>query len=470
MFAQIIFRFSEILLNSKKLQSKLILNIHSKQYYHDMINHSKKLPYKNINIMKHQDDDIYNDTLRCDVIYDILVNLQKHVEKIQVFNVDEFWPLETFSICENLAELRLIEDDESILYESANVVFFPVLKILEIKCSRDCEILDSLIAPKLEKFVLRQSFKNLKAFLTKSENLKILKIHDACVDDFQGLDTVKLNLRTLSLGLGSFRVELSFAELQEDRTWTRTLEDFLRTQLQSLEDVTLDFMIFEDNSYKIVKICLSELKLSKLSLKIEENYTKFKKLSVNNSIKILKFQGYMNNENLKHLISCCPQVTDFTLNCTSTIGSNIIKHIATSMPNMKYFEIDSLILQIVDQIIFKNVEKLKIRLLNQELWHKIAMICPNLKELELIDKTVAVLPINIGKVLLLGRHLRTITFNADMNLICKDGFFDVFMKNYVKIKRINFYAVNFENLFFNRVGLLTGQRPHIQVCCRNNLF
>lgn len=435
-----------------------------------MINYSKKLPYKNINFMKHQDDDIYNDTLRCDVIFDILFNLQKHVEKIQVFNIGKFWTLDTFSSCENLTELRLIDEDESILYEAADDVIFPVLKILEIKCSRDCEIPDSIKAPKLEKFVLHKSFKNMKAFLSNSKNLKFLKIYDACVDDFQGLDTVKLNLKTLSLGLGSFRVELSFAELQEDRTWTKTLKDFLRTQSQCLEDVTLDFIIFEDNSYQIVKTCLSELKLSKLSLKIEENYTKFKKLSVNNSIKILKFQGYMNNENLKHLISCCPLVTDFVLNWTSTIGSNIFSHIATSMPNMKYFEIDALIWQIVGQIIFKNVEKLKIRLLNQELWHKIAIICPNLKELELADKTVAVLPINIGKVLLLGRHLQTITFNADMNLICKDGFFDVFMKDYVKIKRVNFYAVNFDNLFFNRVGLLTGQRPNIQVCCRNNLF
>jgi hypothetical protein len=140
------------------------------------------------------------------------------------------------------------------------------------------------------------------------------------------------------------------------------------------------------------------------------------------------------------------------------------------MRNLKYFEIKEPISQIFKTISLKNVKKLKIWLINQESWHEIAIICPNLKELELTDRIIKVEPLDIWKVLLECRNLQTITFNADLDLICKDKFFDVFMRNYVKIKRINFYAVNFEPLFLNRLGLLTRQKPNIQVCCRNNLY
>ena len=108
-------------------------------------------------------------------------------------------------------------------------------------------------------------------------------------------------------------------------------------------------------------------------------------------------------------------------------------------------------------------------LLDQEMWHQIALICPNLKELELIYETIKIQPMKIQKVLSKCQNLQTITFNAGMNLFCNYGFFDAFMGQNVKVKRINFYAVNFEQLFFSRVALLTA-RTNIQVCCRNNLY
>ena len=130
-----------------------------------MINQSLKLPYKNVNFMRHQDDEIYNDTLEPFVIYDVLVNLRQHVEKIQVFNIGELWPLETFAICENLKELRLIDDDNRVLFDSTNVVIFPVLKVLEIRCSGYCDVLYSIEARNLEKLIIHKSFANLTPFL-----------------------------------------------------------------------------------------------------------------------------------------------------------------------------------------------------------------------------------------------------------------------------------------------------------------
>ncbi|KAL7014401.1 hypothetical protein ACKWTF_015908 [Chironomus riparius] len=462
-------RFSDILLASKRLQSNLTLNIHSKLYYNDMINQSRKLPYKTVNFMRHQDDEIYSDTLEPFVIYDVLANLHKHVDKIQVFNIGILWTMKIFAICDNLKELRIIDDDNLVLFETTTVVNFPVLKVLEIRCSGYCDVLYSIEARNLEKLIIHKSFANLTTFLMKTEKLKVLKIYDGCVDDMQGWDTLKMRLTTLNLGLGNYRVYLSLRELHEERTWTNTLGDFLKSQKSSLEDVALNFIVFEDKSYEIVNACLSQLKLKKLSLKIDKNVTKFNKLSVNNSIKTLKFEGYTSDDNLKHLISCCPQVTSLILNFNALIGSNIFDHISKLMQNLKVFEINSSTLQISDKIILKNVEKLKIYLLNQDLWHQLAMICPNLKELELIDKTIKADPLEIQKVLSKCQNLQTITFNAGMDFICKDGFFDVFTDKNVKVKRINFHAVNFEHLFFSRVALFTA-KTNVQVCWRNNLY
>ncbi|KAL7014402.1 hypothetical protein ACKWTF_015909 [Chironomus riparius] len=380
-------RFYSLILQNKKLQSKLSLEI-NRFNVEEVIKKMERLPYKSININTGRFR-VRQDTMTIPEFSIVIENIfkqQNHdIEKLEVTNVRGNFIIEHFRFFQNLSKLILIDVkiDLSGLYLNNDVINIPNLKFLKIyRCS---DVVTSLFRAENLKIFMYQGYENYEflKFSTKLENLTIV---DFRLNNLKKIIQLELKLKYLSLFI-----------IPEDEYIDSVQFDFkhfLITQQDSLQQLSIEI---NKMGVEFVELCLTKLqKLTKFSFKTNKStFLNFPIFCVNNSIKDFEIDGKINLDSC-NLISWCPSATLLTLCMSESSNFNILEHISTTMLNLRTLKIQtkSANYEYFNQKLkFENLEILKISNIQdncREIWHKVAISCPNLKELTLMNHKIII--------------------------------------------------------------------------------
>jgi len=456
-----------------------------------MVHEVQRLPYTNIIINSKPLPGVnFPETIspiEFNILAEQIVEHRKNeIEKLKIIGFCGNFFEEFLPYFQNLSQLYLfevkLELSNGYPYERVNL---PNLKILEIEQSH--KILEMFKANNLKKFsVLGYSNDFDENFLQYSTKLEILVIFYFNVNYFNYSSLLDLKLKVLELNFGSSHgVPMrSYRRCGNSRLkpiGTGTV-NFLLTQKDNLNELSIN--LDEGNSGIIVEFCLKELKnFTKFSLKTQDNfYINSDKICVNESVKELEINSKF-DQGVKTLMSCCPSTTSLTFNINGNLNVNILEHISISMQNLKTLQIciNSLKhdifantnfenLEMLKNTNFENFEKLKLSGLNSDsdyIWHKIALVCPNLKELSLNYKNIEILPQKLDNVLEKCEKLEILSFNADLNIFAVLGFIELMSYKPANLKRINFSAKYYNDYFYKVINYLT-RETNIKVYIKNN--
>ena len=179
-------------------------------------------------------------------------------------------------------------------------------------------------------------------------------------------------------------------------------------------------------------------------------------ICVNNSVEDVKIDGDKVFD-IFNLTSCCPSATSLTLCIFDTLNFNIFEQISKSMLNLKTLKIKAKFNNFDQNLKFENLEVLKITNMSsrfEETWHKIALLCPNLKKLTLFATNFEISSKNLEIILEKCQKLEIISFKAARNFLVFQSFFNAFVNFPGKINLIKFSVWTCDGYLYEGVEYL----------------
>jgi len=440
-----------------------------------MVQEVQRLPYTNIIINSKPSFGVnFPETISpiefTNLAEQIVSHRKNEIEKLKIIGFYGHFFDELLPYFQNLSQLYLFEVTLELSngYERVNLLN---LKILEIEQSR--KILNMFKANNLKKIIVHSRLDFDEKFLQYSTKLESLVTYWFNVNYFNSSSLLDLKLKALELNFGSSHGKFMYAMCGNSHNkpiGTGTV-NFLLTQKDHLNELSIN--LGEGNSGIIVKFCLKELKnLTKFSLKTQDNfYLNSDNICVNESVKEWSIKSKANFDIIT-LMSCCPSTMSLTLNIDKNLNLFILEHISKSMQDLKILQIfiNSARLEIIKNVHFENLEKLEITKLksgSDEIWHQIALVCPNLKELSLNYENIEILPQKLENVLEKCKKLEILSFNADFKFLAVLGFIELMSYKPANLKRINFSAKYYNDYFYKVIKYLA-RETNIKVYIKNN--
>jgi len=317
------------------------------------------------------------------------------------------------------------------------VVTLNNLKFMEIKDAKN--VLYWLEAPNLETMIIKNYCQcpGVNEFLkTCEKSLKNLTIEKVFINYVENLDNLKL--KKLEVGIPS--------NLLNESEYI----NFLMTQVNSLRELTIHFHIFNPQSIIIIDYINKHFNLTKLSVICE----------IETIISSSGIKQIISEPHIENFIIKCEKVTTLNLDFTFLIDFDIISHFQQFMPNLKSLTIHPYLstaplLGVLNGLDTLEIINLRKEIPNRTKWYEIALECPNIKKLSLVDNRSEISTINLKSVLESSSELRILNlyFGNKEFQFC-DNFFSIFLGDRINVLRINVYARMGKDKFNKKIEIL----------------
>lgn len=340
------------------------------------------------------------------------------------------------------------------LFPNVPIISLKHLKFLEIKSVR--KVLCWIEAPNLKTFIVHDALNcdGIKELLVTTEKLEKLVMDQFVASKFENLENFKFQLKKLEINC------IDEAQLTDkNEKFMYNFIKFLKSQKQSLHDLTMTFHTVHPDVANLISFINNNLKLSNFSIKFKLDNPIDTSTTTTNSVKNI-VSGYLTNlYKFQNIISNCEQITSLDMNFNMLVETEVLNHLAVSMPKLKSLSLHPFFTKVSSSTVFENLESLKITKLREgphtATWYEIALTCPNIKELTLIDEFFEISPMKLKLVLQNAKNLKILNFTGLSRFVITEEFLKVFLDDSTKLQRINFHANMNQDEFHEKMKILT---------------
>ena len=339
-------------------------------------------------------------------------------------------------------------------YPNVPIVELKHLKFLEIKSVR--KVLCWIEAPNLKKLIIHDAANcdGIEDLLVSTGKLENLVMDQFVTSYFENPEKFKFQLKRLEIKC------IKEAQLvDENERFVYHFIKFLKYQKESLKDLTMNFQTVYPDVILILNFINNYLNLSNFSINFKlDNVINISSTAANSVNCIMS--GYLSVLNqFQQIISNCENVTSLDINFDMYVETEVLNHLAVSMPNLKRLSIHPFFTKVSSSTVFGNLESLKITKLREgphtATWYEMAMTCPNIKELSLVDEVFEISPMKLKMVLESANSLKMLNLTGWFRFEIAEDFLRVFLDENIKIWRINVYARMELEEFREKMRILT---------------
>ncbi|CAG9811615.1 unnamed protein product [Chironomus riparius] len=339
-------------------------------------------------------------------------------------------------------------------YTKVPIVKLNHLKFLEIKSVR--KVLCWIEAPILKSFIIHDAANcdGIEELLVSTGNLEKLVMDQFVTSYFEDPENFKFQLKQLEIK------SIKEAQLvDENEKFVYNLIKFLKTQKESLKDLTMNFSTVHPDVIKILNFVNNHLSLSNFSINFKlDNFIDISSTAANSVNSIMS--GYLSIlNNFQHIISNCENVTSLDINFDMYVDTEVLNHLAMSMPNLKRLSIHPFFTKVSSSTVFEKLESLKISKLREgphtATWYEMAMTCPNIKELCLVDEVFEISSMKLKMVLENAKNLKILNLTGLMRFEISEEFLRIFLDDNVRIWKIEVHARMQPEEFREKMTILT---------------